>query len=140
MNGVSLIEWVALACVVLPVVIWGSPLRWRDAFTTWRRSRSPAAVEEASAAAAQVAAEMQAMAQPTLLLIPIGTPAFSKLGGDPELPEGAPWPMETEGPRPFLMQLDLGEVLASGGPDWLPKHGRLYAFLDEDRVGFADHV
>ena len=140
MNGVSLVEWVVLACIVLPLVFWGSPLRWREDFIRWRRSRSPAAIAEASSAAAQVAAEMEAMAQPTLLLTPTGTAAFSKLGGEPELPEGAPWPMGVEGPRPFLIQLDLGDVRAGGGPDWLPEDGRLYAFLDEDRAGFADHV
>lgn len=140
MNGVSLLEWVVLACIVLPFVFWGSPLRWREDFIKWRRSRSPAAIAEASSAAAQVAAEMQAMAQPTLLLTPTRAPAFSKLGGEPELPEGALWPMGVEGPRLFLVQLDLGHLRAGGGLDWLPEGGRLYAFLDEDRAGFADHV
>lgn len=140
MNGVSLLEWVVLACIILPLVFWGSPLRWRGNLVRWRRSRSPAAIAEASAAAARVAADMQAMAEPTLLLTPTATPAFSKLGGEPELPEDASWPMGVEGPRAFLVQLDLGDVRASGGPDWLPEEGRLYAFLDQDQAGFADHV
>jgi hypothetical protein len=140
MNGLSVLEWVVLACIVLPLALWGSPLRWPRAFIAWRRSRSPAALREATSAAADVAAQMEAMAQPTLLLIPTGTPGFSKLGGEPELPAGTSWPMGGEGPLPLLSQLELGDVRASGGPAWLPESGRLYAFLDEGRIGCADQV
>ncbi len=140
MSGVSLLEWVVLACVVLPFVFWGSPLGWPGRFLRWRQSTSPAAVAKATSAARGVAAQMQAMAQATLLLATTATPAFSKIGGEPELPEGVARPMSVKGPCPFLVQLDMSDVRAAGGPGWLPENGRLYAFLDEDRAGFADHV
>jgi uncharacterized protein YwqG len=38
------------------------------------------------------------------------------------------------------VQLDLAEVRNSGGPDWLPATGALYAFNDDQRYGFPDHV
>lgn len=138
MNG--LFDWIVLACIVLPLVFWGSPAGWPGRFLRWRQSTSPAAVAKATSAARGVAAQMQAMAQATLLLTTTATPAFSKIGGEPELPEDVAGPMTIEGPCPFLVQLDMSDVRAAGGPGWLPESGRLYAFLDEDRVGFADHV
>lgn len=83
---------------------------------------------------------MTRMARQTLLLTPTKTPAFSKLGGDPELPEDLTWPEGEKGPRAFLAQIDLAEVRAAGGPEWLPAEGRLYAFYDEWRAGGADEV
>jgi uncharacterized protein YwqG len=83
---------------------------------------------------------MKRLARPTLLLAPAKTTVFSKLGGAPELPEGIAWPEGEKAPRAFLAQIDLGEVKAADGPDWLPPEGRLYAFHDEWRAGFADEV
>jgi uncharacterized protein YwqG len=83
---------------------------------------------------------MRRMARQTLLLAPAKTPAFSKLGGHPELPDSLAWPDGEKGPRAFLAQLDLAEVRAGDGPEWLPTEGRLYAFYDEWRAGFADEV
>jgi uncharacterized protein YwqG len=83
---------------------------------------------------------MKRMARQTLLLAPTKTSVFSKLGGDPELPEGLDWPESVKEPRAFLAQIDLAEVRASDGPEWLPAEGRLYAFYDEWRAGFADEV
>ena len=39
----------------------------------------------------------------------------------------------------FIAQLDLSEVRAAGGPDWLPDQGRLY-FFAEPWMGAALHV
>jgi uncharacterized protein YwqG len=83
---------------------------------------------------------MKRMARQTLLLAPTKAPAFSKLGGEPELPEGLTWPEGVKEPRAFLAQIDLAEVRASDGPEWLPAEGRLYAFYDDWRAGFADEV
>jgi uncharacterized protein YwqG len=83
---------------------------------------------------------MKRMARQTLLLAPTKALAFSKLGGEPELPTGQAWPEGVKGPRAFLAQIDLGEVRAADGPDWLPAEGRLYAFYDGWRAGFADEV
>lgn len=83
---------------------------------------------------------MRRMARPTLLLAPTQASVFSKLGGNPELPMGLGWPEGEKGPRAFLAQIDLAEVRANGGPDWLPAEGRLYAFYDDLRGGAADQV
>jgi uncharacterized protein YwqG len=47
------------------------------------------------------------------------------------------WPSGPDGALRFVCQLDLAEVRARGGPEWLPSDGRLFAFHD-DRFGFAD--
>lgn len=84
--------------------------------------------------------QMKALARPTLLLLPTEAPAFSKLGGAPDLGDGATWPTSTvthrfprrevTTPMGFVAQLDLAEVRAAGGPDWLPNQGRLYFFAE----------
>jgi len=83
---------------------------------------------------------MRRLAQPTLLLIPTKEPGFSKLGGEPELPDGMEWP--TDGGRlgVFVAQIELSILRDRGGPEWLPRDGRLYAFVDETRYGFVDVV
>ena len=83
---------------------------------------------------------MKRLAKPTLLLTPTKTPGFSKLGGAPELPQGIEWPVSDGRAPAFLVQLDLAEVRAAGGPEWLPERGSLYAFNDDERYGFRDHV
>lgn len=83
---------------------------------------------------------MTRMAQPTLLMTPTKHPGFSKLGGEPELPPGLAWPVGQKTSRAFLAQVDLADARAAGGPDWLPEEGRLYAFYDDERIGFADLV
>ena len=91
-------------------------------------------------AAALVRGRMKRMARPTLLLTPTQTPGFSKLGGEPEMPKGSEWPRGADGPLAFIAQLDLAEVRAAGGPEWLPDAGALYIFNDDNRYGFADHM
>jgi uncharacterized protein YwqG len=83
---------------------------------------------------------MKRLARSTLLLTPTQEPRFSKLGGEPELPAGMEWPRNADRPFAFLAQLDLAEVRAAGGPEWLPDAGALYAFNDDERYGFPDHV
>lgn len=90
--------------------------------------------------AARLRGRMRRMARPTLLLIPTKTPGFSKLGGEPEMPLGSVWPVGGRGPLSFVAQLDLAEVRAASGPDWLPEAGALYVFNDDERYGFPDHV
>jgi uncharacterized protein YwqG len=80
------------------------------------------------------------LADTSLLLLPASVPCFSKLGGDPELPPHIPWPMSDFGPRAFLAQVDLDEVHAAGGPEWLPSHGKLYMFAVPDGFGMPDMV
>lgn len=78
---------------------------------------------------------MKRAARRTLLLVPTSEKVFSKLGGDPELPSEAAWPVVDTGPRAFLAQLDLAEVRAGDGPEWLPETGRLYFFYAESLAG-----
>lgn len=93
---------------------------------------------------------MKALARPTLLLLPADRPVFSKFGGAPDLDDRhANWPtckvtrrfpkLEITTSMGFIAQLDLGEVRAAGGPDWLPDQGRLY-FFAEPWMGAALHV
>jgi uncharacterized protein YwqG len=81
---------------------------------------------------------IKGMAQPTLLMIEAEGPAFSKLGGAPELPAGSAWPVAHGAPRAFVGQFDLAEIRAAGGLDWLVGEGRLYAFNESDGFGAAD--
>lgn len=80
------------------------------------------------------------LAAPSLVLTATGKPGFSKIGGAPELAADLTWPVGEKGARVFLAQLDLAEVASWGGLEWLPPTGRIYAFADDERAGFADHV
>jgi uncharacterized protein YwqG len=61
---------------------------------------------------------------------PIGV---SKLGGDPDLPIGMPWPVRPGGePLSFLAQIDVSEVPKSGSGLPLPDHGLLLFFYDAE--------
>ncbi|TAJ70908.1 MAG: DUF1963 domain-containing protein [Phenylobacterium sp.] len=93
-----------------------------------------------SSDAPRIKAKMMRMARPTLVLAPAKEPAFSKVGGNPELPPNLAWPDDGGRPRTFVAQIDLAAVRSCGGPEWLPFTGRLYAFVDEMRYGFADLV
>ncbi len=104
------------------------------------RTEPPTPVPSAPVDAAQLREQMQSMALPTWLLKPAGGAAFSKLGGKPELPATMDWPDGREHPRCFVAQLDLAEVRAANGPDWLPAEGRLYFFYDEDATDSLDLV
>lgn len=77
---------------------------------------------------------------PSLVLTVTGEPGFSKIGGAPELADDLTWPVGEKGARIFLAQLDLAEVKRWGGAEWLPSSGRIYAFADDERGGFSDHV
>lgn len=92
-----------------------------------------------SADAERILARMKAMAAPTVMMTATASEGFSKLGGDPELPQGMDWPIGPEGPLAFLAQVDLAGARLAGGPDWLPKDGRLYVFGD-DRYGMRDQL
>jgi uncharacterized protein YwqG/uncharacterized membrane protein YhaH (DUF805 family) len=90
--------------------------------------------------AQELRARMEAMALPTLLMRRSDAPVFSKLGGKPDLPAAMEWPNGRECARCFVAQLDLAEVRAGGGPDWLPAEGRLYFFYDEDGLDRLDLI
>jgi hypothetical protein len=84
--------------------------------------------------------ELTGMGVPSVVLMASSAPAFSKIGGAPELPADLTWPPGEKGPREFLAQIDLAEARRWGAPEWLPSAGRIYVFHDEERGGLADHV
>lgn len=88
----------------------------------------------------RVRARMSRLARPSLLLVPTKAPGFSKLGGDPELPDSIEWPADHGQPYTFVGQIELAGLGADNGMEWLPHSGRLYAFVNEERYGFPDLV
>jgi hypothetical protein len=84
--------------------------------------------------------DLAGMGIPSVVLTATGEPAFSKIGGAPELPADLAWPQGEKRAREFLIQIDLTEARNWGGPEWLPGAGRIYVFHDEERAGFADHA
>lgn len=83
-------------------------------------------------------ARQRRLARPTLLLTPTDAPAFSKVGGWPELPSGVVWPDGAARDAPaFVAQISLTAVQANGGFDWLPETGSLYLFFDHWLNGSA---
>lgn len=90
--------------------------------------------------AGELRARMRRSVRPTLLLVPATAPGFSKIGGLPDLPAAAAWPIGLSQPRAFVAQVDLATFQGESGIDWLPIEGRLYLFFDDDRNGWADCV
>jgi hypothetical protein len=125
------------ALIVAGLGLFWANARLRRLFGKTKPNRHATA---APGAAAAVIRRVRRMARSTLLLAPTKAPGFSKLGGQPEMPEKVAWPSSENRPRAFLAQLDLAEVRAAGGPEWLPGEGRLYAFCDDQGAGCSDHV
>jgi uncharacterized protein YwqG len=57
---------------------------------------------------------------------------LSRLGGEPDLPEGVPWPEWQGRPLSFLAQIALGEMPEIADSD-LPMEGILYFFYEADQ-------
>lgn len=89
---------------------------------------------------ARLRGRMKRLARPTLLLTPATQPGVSRLGGDPDLPDGMAWPELRGRPCAFLAQIDLSALRSHAALDWLPGAGQLFAFVDLDGHGFADQV
>ncbi len=62
----------------------------------------------------------------------------TRLGGDPDLPRGAPWPVGSEEPLLFVLQVDLAAVSPFDLEGVLPGDGLLLLFVD--RWGREAHV
>jgi hypothetical protein len=136
LKGVGIVVLaIAVQIAVLVLLVGGTALiQWIGYRIAGKKA------EPSGSDAGRLRGLMNRLARPTLLLAPAKAPVFSKLGGDPEMPEGLTWPDGEKAPRAFLAQIDLTEVQANGGPTWLPAEGRFYAFYDEWRAGFADEV
>lgn len=63
----------------------------------------------------------------------------TRLGGEPELPEGLEWPIgpgfDGDAPMDFLAQLDLGAVAGLGIDERLPREGVLTFFVAQSYQG-----
>jgi len=59
--------------------------------------------------------------------LPVGS---SRLGGNPDLPLGIPWPVNHGRPLDFLLQVNLSELPRELAEDALPERGWLYFFYD----------
>lgn len=75
---------------------------------------------------------MKETARPAMWLKTAEKPGFSKLGGNPFLPEDIDWPYWRGRPLCFLAQLDLGELQAAKTWPELPSEGWLYFFYPGD--------
>jgi uncharacterized protein YwqG len=74
---------------------------------------------------------IEAHTQPSIRLMASkrGAPAVGKLGGTPNLPKDAPWPVWQEQPLSFIAQFDLAALpRLSGLP--LPRTGSVFFFYD----------
>lgn len=93
----------------------------------FRRRPRPLADEDMSLQVARLVATLNGQSRPCLRLVP-GGDGSSRLGGVPDM-AGA-WPRYEGRPLCCVAQLDLAQVRAAGGPDWLPDHGRLLFFYE----------
>jgi hypothetical protein len=98
--------------------------------TTTRRRMT-----ERSGEASRLRGRMRRLARPSLLLVPATSPGFSKLGGDPDLPDDTAWPAIRGRPCAFLAQIELAAFQQNAPLDWLPAAGLLYAFVDLEVMG-----
>ena len=138
--GVPLDDLVGYGLVGLAVlIVVAFPKQFRRSLLRWGGDERPSA-PIVQMPVDPVLARIKRLVRPTLLLVPAAEPGFSKLGGEPELPEGTVWPADAHRPRTFLGQIDLAAVAAHSSIEWLPDAGRLYAFYDPDRNGLADVV
>ena len=137
MTEGRVILYLVWAVLIAPLPVF---LVWQHMKDSAQRRQRYSRGQDASPTAARILSRMRRKRQTTLLLTPTQSPGFSKLGGQPELPSDTAWPEAGGAPRAFLAQLDLTDVKAAGGPDWLPEAGRLYAFVDINGAGLADYV
>jgi uncharacterized protein YwqG len=80
---------------------------------------------------AAIVAQIESRAQPCVRILG-GEGGRSCLGGTPNI--AAAWPRYQGRPLSVIAQLDLEEIRAAGGPDWLPQMGRLLFFYE---IGYS---
>ncbi len=83
-------------------------------------------------------ARLSPLVKPCVRLTASNTPDLtiavgaSKLGGNPDLPEGFAWPYFEETPLSFVVQIDLRDVAGLPGAEVLPSEGWLSFFYDTE--------
>ena len=128
--AIAVVAAVAVGMGVLLTMHWFVGLTRSNA----RRATPP------SGDAPRLRARMRRLVRPTLLLVPSTEAGASKLGGDPDLPNGVAWPQVRGRPRAFVAQIELAAAQQVAPLDWLPAVGMLQAFVDLEGHGFADQV
>jgi len=61
------------------------------------------------------------------------TPGTARIGGIPDLPAGAVWPVWRDGPLAFIAQLNLSELASFQAAKVLPNSGHLYFFYHAEQ-------
>ncbi|CAM5650124.1 hypothetical protein GCM10010329_10220 [Streptomyces spiroverticillatus] len=87
---------------------------------------------------APYADEIVAMAEYGIALKQTEDAVFSRVGGEPELPEEAGWP-DGWGLR-FVAQFDLAELAGADVAGALPEKGLLYLFVQDPEYSVAGHT
>lgn len=83
-----------------------------------------------------VAQDIQRLAKPSIRLVstpdnkPPSQPGVSRLGGLPDLPDGAAWPVWKDVPMSFIAQIHLADIAAEDVEGTLSHDGRLAFFYD----------
>lgn len=87
---------------------------------------------------AKIADVVEAAAKPSLLLVSgkESADAYSRLGGEPNLPSQVQWPIWQGHTLPFVAQLDLAAIPKSHGLD-LPLNGSLYFFYGGEEAAWG---
>lgn len=94
--------------------------------------------ERPGASARVILARMKHAAAAAVSLVETQAPAFTKIGGLPDVAGAFEWPTYQGHPMAFLAQLDLAELARTGGPDWLPSSGMLYLFAETEWGAWGD--
>jgi uncharacterized protein YwqG len=104
----------------------------------WRRlfggASGTAKGDQISPRVAEIVEEVQRRKQLCVRLVP-GEGGRSMLGGIPAI--SAAWPRFEGRPLSCVAQIDLEDVHAAGGPDWLPRRGRLNFFYECEHGGWG---
>lgn len=92
------------------------------------RRRLPQPVDDGTLSPRVAAAiDITAQAQPCVRIVP-GGDGRSRLGGTPDM--ASAWPRYEGRPLCCVAQLNLTDLRAAGGPEWLPAEGRLLFFYE----------
>lgn len=86
--------------------------------------------------AAAILAQIRDKATPCVRLTRGGA-GRSRIGGLPDLDARFSWPVWNGRSLSFLAQIDLVELRAAQGPEWLPDHGMLFFFYDPEEGGWG---
>lgn len=87
---------------------------------------------------------LDALVRPSIRLLATPTDeaavnvGVSKLGGSPDLPPDASWPVYKGTPQSFIMQLRLEELTAYAAASVLPRQGMLWFFYDAAQETYGD--